>query len=368
MPKSRVEALAKAAGFNPKLELPRVLEILSQKRLIDLTPAGSVAVVGLTTSATAGHAANIFEELEPTQDERATIVAAERTTETPIPFATASEYLGDEFNLSKRDASELLEVSSQIGFVDTEGAGADRLVFNGNVFRRGTTLKVKRIIDSLSGVDMQKVNELEARLNAKGCLSLDSVTRALGRELFDKLRAAGMYDVHFVHNPMGEFGFVTRPTAFHKFNDPMVDDAFDLAKALVAALSYGMSQSAASRGKITMISALLGKLVAGFEVGPATAIGEDYKILEQAGVIKVRPAGYGFKMKLLKKDVGEMALKVLTTGEASADAVASHPLPGSMLGFTGPEKARWDFRGKQTVQSKKETRNILQSLRTGDVL
>lgn len=368
LPKTRVDALAKAAGFNVKLELPRVLELLSEKRLIDVAPNGAVAVVGLTTSATAGHAASIFEELDPSRDERATIVAAERTTEAPVPFMLAAEYVGDEFKLTSTDATDLLEVSTHIGFVDSEGVGEDRLVFNGNIFRRGTTLKVKRILDSLSETELRKVNELEAKLASKGCLSLDVVARSLGQELFDKLRAASMYDVHFVHNPAGEFGFVTRPTAFHKFNDPMVDDAFDLAKALVAGLTYGMSQSASSRGRIRMISALLRNLVNGLEVGPATAIGEDYKVLEQAGVIQVRRAAWGYMMKLLKKDVGEMALKVLTTGTASTEAVASHPLPGTMLGFTGPEKARWDFRSKQSVQSKKETRNILQTLRTGGSL
>ena len=170
----------------------------------------------------------------------------------------------------------------------------------------------------------------------------------------------------FVHNPSGEYGFVTRPSAFHKFNDPLVDDAFDLAKALVAALFYGMSQSSASRGKITMLSALLRKLIAGYEVGPATAIGEDYKVLEVKGVIKVRPSGWGYKMKLLKKDVGEMALKVLTTGDVFSDNVAFSPLPGKMSGFTGPEASRWTFRGKQEIESRKGTRDILETLRTGD--
>lgn len=368
LPKSRVEALAKSAGFNPKLELPRVIDILAEKRLIDKSAGGAVAVVGLTTSATAGHAASIFEELEPSAEEKATIVAAERSTDSPVPFALLTEFLGDEFGLSTADRTDLVDVSSQIGFVDSEGSGSDRLIFNGNVFKRGTTMKVKRIVDSLSSLDLQRVTTVEDKLATKGCLSVADVQRILGDPLFEKLRAAGMYDVHFVHNPHGEFGFVTRPAAFHKFNDPLVDDVFDLAKALVAALFYGMSQSSAGRGKITMLSALLRKLIAGYEVGPATAIGEDYKVLEVKGVIKVRPSGFGYKMKLLKKDVGEMALKVLTTGDVSSENVAARPLPGSMTAFTGPEASRWKFRGKQSVESRKSTRNILETLRTGDSL
>ena len=56
----------------------------------------------------------------------------------------------------------------------------------------------------------------------------------------------------------------------------VLDDAFDLAKALVSALFYGMTQSRAGRGRIEVIGLLLRKLIGGGHVGPATAIGEDY--------------------------------------------------------------------------------------------
>src|SRR5258708_5159008 len=165
------------------------------------------------------------------------------------------------------------------------------------------------VLDSLSGAEQAKVAELDEKLARRGCLDIGTVEANLGKRLFEKLRAAGMYDVNHVANPSGEYGFVTRPAAFHKFNDPLVDDAFDLAKALVAALSYGMTQSAASRGRIEMIGALLRKLINGWSVGPATAIGEDYRVLETKGVIQVTPgASYGYMMRLLKRDIGEMAL------------------------------------------------------------
>lgn len=204
--------------------------------------------------------------------------------------------------------------------------------------------KQKKVLDSLTSAEQTSIAELDSRLNTAGCITLAECERLLGNTLFEKLRAAGMYDINHVSNPSGEFGFVTRPAAFHKFNDPLVDDAFDLAKALVAALAYGMTLSAPGRGKIDMITRLLRKLNSGGTVGPATAIGEDYRVLETKGVIRVAKAKpYGFTMELLKQDIGEMALSVLTRGEVASTNVIDRPLPGMMTGYRGPRQAAQIF-------------------------
>lgn len=367
IPKPAVEAFAQAAGLNPKTELSSLLEMLKRKRLIDASVAGDVAVLGLTTSATVQHAGEIFEEQEPTAEERATIVLADVTSAAPVMHKETLEFISDEFRLSGQRTGELIERSELIGFVDGEAIDGSRVYFNGNLFRRDSITKVSRVLSSLSSEDHAKVSELDAHLEKKGCVSLSFAEKVLGNALFDKLRAAGMYDVNHVMNASGEHGFITRPAAFHKFNNPMVDDAFDQAKALVAALSYGMTQRSSSTGRIGSISALLRSLISGREIGPATAIGEDYRVLEMKGVIQTRPGpSYGFFMKLKKKDVGEMALAVLTTGEAASTAAIKRPFEGNMSGYAGPEKTRDEFRRKrQTPESKKLTRDVLSALRTG---
>ena len=69
----------------------------------------------------------------------------------------------------------------------------------------------------------------------------------------------------------------------------MIDDAFDLAKALVAALTYGMTERSSGTGRIQSIDLLLGRLIAGGSVGPATAIGQDYRVLEEKRVVEIIP-------------------------------------------------------------------------------
>jgi hypothetical protein len=114
---------------------------------------------------------------------------------------------------------------------------------------------------------------------------------------------------------------------------------------------------------------LIGKLINGNEVGPATAIGADYRVLEMARVVALRrDAQYPnrFHMRLLKREVGELALKVLTTGDASAESLTV--LPGApMASYTGPEDARTAVRKKQSPMSRRRTHDVLDAVRGGGV-
>lgn len=116
-----------------------------------------------------------------------------------------------------------------------------------------------------------------------------------------------------------------------------------------------------------MIEKLMKKLIDGQWVGPATAIGQDYKVLELRGVIQVKPSqeyAERFLMKLLKKDVGELALKVITSGDISTDALLYLP-SASIIGYTSPEQNRTYERKLQTPQIQDKVGELLDVLRTG---
>src|SRR5690606_15206955 len=94
---------------------------------------------------------------------------------------------------------------------------------------------------------------------------------------------------------------------------------------------------------IRMPGALIRKLVAGQEVGGAApAIGKDYQALEYKGVVQVRRAGSNYYMKLLKRDVGELALAVLTYGDASYEAVSLQA--AEVTRYVAPEHRRVEAR------------------------
>lgn len=364
----QVSALAKAGNLNPKTELKACLEHLQNRRLIDIGPSGSVCVLGVTGRTALAHASDFFDDSEPQPFENAALGLAEAASHVPIDVKTAREYVGDSYKLTVADTSDFLQRACDIGFVDAEGEGQERLLFNGNLFRRDTAAKTKKVLDSLTSIEQQRLQNLEQLLQLHGAVIASKAKDMLGETLFSKIQAAGVFDINVISNEAGEHAFVTAPGAFHKFVNPLIDDAFDHAKALVVALSYGMTISSRERGKIWGVDWLLRKLLRGEDVGPATAIGNDYRALELERVVQIIRAGSSFKLRLLKREVGEIALNVLQAGNADQSALNALPSAG-MNAYTAPEEARTEFRKKkQQLASKAQMRTLLSAVRGGGSL
>jgi len=361
-----IKAIATAGGLNPNYELDGLLGVLEKKRLVDVSE-NEVSILGVTTRGALAHAADLFEEATPSKFERAAIDLGDTVSVEPLQRKQVADRIGDSHKMSSGEVAEFLNRAEQIGFVDAEGQGEDRLLFNGNLFKRDSVQKAARVLGSLSSAEHAKVVEVRDMLDTKGCVRFEEVEKTLGVQLFEKLRAAGLYDVNIVGNEVGEHAYVTSPAAFHKFVNPMIDDIFDMAKALVSALAYGINERSPSRGRITLPTILIRKLINGLEVGPATAIGADYRVLELSRVVALRRDSQypdRFFMRLLKREVGELALQVLTKGDASAESLAV--LPGApMSSYTGPEDARVSVRKRQTPMSKKRTQDVLDAVRGG---
>lgn len=365
IPQGRLEALAKANHISPRSELPAILSELARQRLI-LPGAGAIEVIGLTGQGVLESTARIFSESSHEKHEEVVIKVSDAASENPLTDKAAVEALSDEFKLPSKDVLDTLLLGCNIGFFDSEAISAtEKLLFNGNLFRREDARKINGVLSTLSAVDAAHLNELNAKLQTSGCLPLEIATRMLGVDLFDRLHSIGMFDVNVVGNDQGKNYFVTRPAAFSKFSDSIADDALDLAKALVASLTYGMTISSYYRGRIQMVSVLMNKLIAGGTVGPATAIGNDYQALEFKGVVEVTAAQGGmFNMRLLKPEVGRLALAVIQQGDITAESVAS--LPGARVTeYLGPEVTREVKRKHSTEAVKLKAKNLLQEIRTG---
>lgn len=364
----RLAVLAKAANINTTFELPKLIEVLQQQSLIDKS-SGGVAVLGVTTAMALQHTADLFDSLSPATNEVASIALAERASVAPILAKDVATHLADTYKLATADLGQLFTEAEQIGFVDAENiAGNQTLLFNGNLFRRDTTQKIKAVLDSLNAEEQSRLNELTETLRKKACVTTDYAKQFLGDALFQKVTAIGLFDVSVVSKSTEDVGFMTLPSAFSKYSNSMVDDAFDLAKAFVSSVTYGMTKSYYERGQIQMVDALLGALVRGESVGPVRAIAEDYKVLELKGVVEVKngmkKGRTGPMLRLLKKEVGELALQAIRQGDVSEHSLKALPT-AAVTKFHGPEHNREKARRTQTKMSPKATNDMLSILRTG---
>ncbi|BCV39985.1 hypothetical protein [Shewanella algae] len=367
---TQVEALAANIGID-KFHLPTYLDCLKRNQLID-TSSEQIRTIGLTSSSVLVHSANIFNSFSPSPNELASIELAEITSKSPIMGNELKEYIGDTYKLAKDDVQATFTDSEKIGFVDYEKFDTNQnIYYNGNVFKRDNVTKVHRILESLGSQEASLVNQVNLKLKAKGCLSVEYVKNILGETLFNKITSVGLYDISVVSHINSSTGFVTLPSAFTKYTDPLVDDAFDLAKAFVSSITYGMTKSYWERGQIVNVKALIQALVNGRTIGPVRAIGQDYRVLEYYGVVEVRQGtvnGYygprtGPMMKLLKKEVGELALLVLTEGSASEGALTAFN-GANVSSYTGPEANRVQL--KRTVELNPRIRvGLLDAIRTG---
>jgi len=364
----KLQVLANASNINIAFELPKLLDILKDQDLVDITSSG-VGVLGVTTISALQHTANIFESLNPKSIELSAIELAEVASNKPVSSSEVSEKLSDTYKLATSEIKQLFYDSEKIGFVDVEPISkSESLIFNGNLFRRDSAIKTKTVLDSLNAQEQSALLELTDILTKKACVSYTDAVRTLGEPLLKKVNAIGFFDVNVVSNSQEEVGYLTLPSAFSKYSSSMVDDAFDLAKAFVASLTYGMTKSSYARGQISMIDRLLGALIDGREVGPVNAIGQDYKILELKGVVAIRHGSKGNRsgplMRLLKKEVGELALQAIRQGDVSEQSILS--LPGAAITkFRGPEANREIIRREQIQKSPFETNDMINALRTG---
>ena len=364
----RLTVLAKAANINTTFELPKLIEVLQQQRLID-TAGDGIAVLGVTTAKTLQHTSDIFDALVPGSTEIATIALAELASLEPVLAGHVAVELADSYFLGKAEIGQLMSDAEQIGFVDAEKLSpGETLLFNGNLFRRETTRKIKAVLDSLTSAEQSKLNELTETLKKQACVDTDFASKLLGEPLFKKVTAIGLFDISVVSNSTEDVGFLTLPSAFSKYSNSMVDDAFDLAKAFVSSVTYGMTKSSYARGQIQMVDALLSALVRGESVGPVNAIAQDYKVLELKGVVEVKTGSKkgrtGPMLRLLKTEVGELALQAIRQGDVSEHSLSSLPT-AAVTTFSGPEHNREKIRRAQTKMSPKATNDMLSILRTG---
>jgi hypothetical protein len=341
---------------------------LKQDGRIDETASGAISVIGATATGVLETTAAIFDSCNPTNEEQAVIHLSERVAQRPAERGEIEEYVSDTFKIAQSQTSSLIDICKDIAILDQAESSGRAILFNNNTFRDGQyAKKAYHLMQSLSAAEAGSLQAFQEALKLRGAIIDTEAQRILGSVLFNRLVGVGLFDRLEVSNNTEAVGYLTSPDSFQKYGRPFEDDPIDDAKALLASLTYGMTRSSSSRGNIRMPIALLSNLINGYEVGGengVSAIGEDYRELEKRQVVQVIPKrNKRFKMKLLKKDVGELAMTILSGHPAASGALL---MDGSAArSFKGPGENRMAIRDKHTLNDNEYIITALDRLRSG---
>ena len=345
------------------------LEVLKGVGRIDVSADGSVAVLGATTQAVLEATAEIFDDQEPSADEQAIIDLSERVSSKPVKRTEAEEYISDIHKLKKADTTSLVDLSKRMALIDEEGEHNQGILFNSHTFRDGEyAQKAHKVLEQLKANERACLTEVQEKLSRHGAMYDADAEKILGAGLYKRLVSVGLFDRMEVSNSTEAVGYIASPNDFQRFGRPFEEDPIDDAKALIASLTYGQTRSHHTRGQITMPEALIKALVRGDELaarsGGVRAIGEDYRELEARQVVEVTKKSAGrFTMRLLKKDVGDLALTIVRGGDASQQAVLIDGSPARA--FKGPHAARNELRALNDIPDKRFVHDTLDRLRSG---
>lgn len=339
------------------------LKTLEDAGLISKGANGSVAIIGATSRSVLEFTSDTFTNSDPTPDELAVIDISDKISKAPLERSEASEYISDTYKITAKNSEHLIDLCRSTSIIDQEQHKDKIIVFNSNLFKDGErATKAFNIINALNATDQSLLKEAEELLRKSGTVYEAQLEKILGTDLFRRLMGIGYFDRMEVQNTTESVGYIALPDAFQRYGRPFEEDPIDDAKALLASLTYGMTRSGTSRGNIVMPHALLRALIDGRPVGPVTAIGQDYKELEKRGVVSVYKDRYAYSMKLLKRDVGELALTILSGGNAAQSAVL---LGGSATSFKGPSTSWKEVRALHTVEDRPFVTDALNRLRSG---
>jgi hypothetical protein len=367
--KDKIEAIRQNLEIK-KLEFDSIKKILIDEKLIDTSSSGDIVVMGITTSNVLTHTTNIFSNSTDDTFQKASIDLANCISDTPKNENSLKEYISDTHKLDTKILDKLFTLSEDIGLIDYDYLEKkDKVYFNGNLFRKEHIDKTSKILSALKEEEIKKVNEVNKILDDEGCISLELAQRLLGTSLLDKLKSIAMFDFNEVSNNIHSQIFITKPSSFSKFGSPFEDDALDMAKAFIASLYYGMKVSSFGRGQIqdrNMLINTLNKLLRGAKVGPCTAIGQDYLVLEMNRVIQLEHSNKDmYFMRLLKYDVARLALEVLKKGDLAEQILPDNKLQSSNVSlYSGPEKNRFKTRAKKDTTYKSNISDLIRTMRS----
>lgn len=316
---------------------------------------------------------DLFEGLEPGMSEEANILSLQSTYELPRTEKELIEEISCK-GIDEGIAKEVLELQQTFGLVKSDSIEDEAVYYNEYAFT-GDAVKIKKAISNLKSNQKDTVEHvLDIVTSSQGYLAESfSKDTQIDDSILKMMEGVGLLDGVTVKSRFGEATFYTTPQlrgqGVGNFN--LSTDVFHKAKILLSCLRFGQLRSVNGRGKIRtsdMMLNIINRLIAGGYVGPCTAIGQDYQLLELDGVIATVPASNGmYYMILRQKEVGTLVKqmimynKVVEDNDNNINSIISQQPDSCII----PEVRKKQIEANSTNAVSSWREKMLRSVRTG---
>lgn len=377
IPIQNAKVFARQSSISPA-ELNTYLNYLRQAEKVDYTVDSldrpkEIEIYCFSGKEALESVSTIYDTLEPQQEENASLIGLNHTFHLPRTPEELKEIL-TQSRVSEECAETTIKLQQSFGLVRASGESNERVLFNEYSFN-GDPQRVVKALSALNNNERDMVLEVQRLITDTQGFLIDSIPAHIPKHVVEMMEGVGLIDGITVESAIGSATFLTTPQlkgqGIGTFS--LSEDVFHKAKILLSCLRFGQTKSTWGRGRISTLEKMiniLNKLLRGEWVGPATAIGQDYALLEIDGVIQTRPAKpYGFEMKLRQLEVGELVRQMITYNKVALEAESNigDLLKDQPSGCIIPETRKSDIFAKSTPPVEALRNKLLTTIRTAGV-
>jgi hypothetical protein len=290
-------------------------------------------------------AAALWDHFAPSDLERATVASAELLGDAPMAESDHRQALAA-LGHAERHHVRALAILKAIGLLrrETSRRLGEDVVFSPYVWSTGA-VQIAEFVRGLPSNEREVMSSLHREVAERPGISVE---RLGDPSLANMARKVGLIHATRVVTKHGdERAFAFSPALDNQLAPGRTDVAHD-RKLFTAHILFGHRYGFAGTGRILDPLVLVRALIDRGQVGPATAIGTDYPLLEARGIVSVHPVE-GTKMahlRLVRTEVAEDALSLLEQSLGSsapgtntqAKSIQSLWVPG--VSFVTPERDR----------------------------
>ena len=235
------------------------------------------------------------------------------------------------------------------------------------------------MIHTLRGLDKDTRISVEQLLNyvGKNQATPASSIGFINPEALACIQRTGLIDATQVDTVQGNSErFLFTPSMWSPLSTPLMSDEQEHVRALLSCVKHGQINPSKIDGvqvSIRMPEKLIAALLRNKKVGPASPIGTDYIVLEKEGIVNIEESSRKgrYNMVLIKDDVADRALRILTHGRDDSlggeSANTNSLVQQSSFENTVQERVKIDtkLRKKPTKYSDAVAKKIIEEFRGG---